>query len=95
MHAYTKSDLQSKEIHPVMANSNTVIGSAVVSLTYPILIFDVEISSLVNEVAHHVNIVFTNCLMQRSILMIERKLCNNVRFWYHATYDRGHYNNVP
>jgi len=77
----TKSDLQSKVIHPVMANSNTVMESAaVVSLTYSILIFDVDISSLVNEVAHHVNIVFTNCLMQRSILMIERKLCNNVRF---------------
>jgi len=78
MHAYTKSDLQGKEIHPVMANSNTVIESAVVSLTYPILIFDVDINSFVNEVAHNVVIAFTNCLMQRSILMRERKLCNNV-----------------
>jgi len=74
-----KSDLQSKVIHPVMANSNTVIESAaVVSLTYSILIFDVDISSLVNEVAHHVNIIFMNCLMQRGILMRERNLCNNV-----------------
>jgi len=28
MHAYTKSDLQGKEIHLVMANSNTVIESS-------------------------------------------------------------------
>jgi len=39
---------------------------AVDTFTYPIAtIFDTDISSLVNEVSHHINIATLNCQMQK------------------------------
>ena len=52
--------------------SNTKRESAVVSLTYPILIFYVDISSLAHEVSHNVNLAPLSCLMEGSPLMTER-----------------------
>jgi len=65
--------------------------SAAVSFTYPIIIFDVDISSLVTEVPHHVSMATLSCHMQGSPLMERNKVQHlnaiSSRFWYHVTYS--------
>ena len=41
----------------------TKMESAVVSFTYPIVIFDVDISYLVNKTSHHINIAKPSYIM--------------------------------
>jgi len=62
------------EVYTPIVSSNTDMESAVVSFTYPIVIFYVDISSrLFSEASQEVNNAFTSCLMQGSILIGERK----------------------
>jgi len=47
--------------------------SAVISFTYAIMIFEVDIKSFVNEVCHCVTIASLSCQVQGSSLYIQKK----------------------
>jgi len=51
------------------ASVTNVYSHAVDLLTYPILLFNFEISSTVREVFHSIKIVFCSCHMEGSCLM--------------------------
>ena len=55
------------------AHCYEISESAVISFTYPIFIFDVDICSLVSEVAHQVTPAPSSCQMQGSFLMETKK----------------------
>ena len=52
--------------------SNTMM--CIVTYDYPILIFDVDLSSFLNKTFHSGVMAFFSCNVQRSLL-IERKFC--------------------
>lgn len=49
-----------QECTPIL-NSSTDMELSVLALTYPIMILDVEISSLLNKVLHCVNVAIPSC----------------------------------
>jgi len=52
-------------------NSNT--AGTVVSVSYPIIISDVDISSMVNQVLYHLQMAILRCHMQGRPLMKRKK----------------------
>ena len=58
------------------STSNQPCRSTVIymhSLTYPIFIFDADISSFLDKALHYVVMAFTSCQVQRSHLMERKK----------------------